>query len=139
VLELPTGIRDGLSSIGDFNAGSQFRQTFHGKGLIGGYLSRVAPSIKSRYRRMPVTSALIDVSEGQKLTVGQIDRAIAGADDFVRATHLGYVVIDTSRVSADLRDFATALLGLKKIAESDGYELYTTKFPPGLKHSLPGP
>jgi hypothetical protein len=35
-------------------------------------------------------------------------------------------------VSADLRDFATALLGLKKIAESDGYELYTTKFPPGL-------
>jgi hypothetical protein len=139
VLELPTGIRDGLSSIGDFSAGTQFRQTFHGKGLIGGYLSRVAPSIKSRYRRMPVTSALFDISEGQKLTVGQIDRAIAGADDFVRATHLGYVVIDTSRVSADLRDFATALLGLKKIAESDGYELYTTKFPPGLKPSLPGP
>lgn len=132
VLELPTGIRDGLSSIGDFDAGAQFRQTFHGKGLIGGYLSRVAPSIKSRYRRLPVTSALIDVSEGQKLTGGQIDRAIAGADDFVRATHLGYVVMDTARVSSDLRDFATALLGLKKIAESDGYELYTTKFPPGL-------
>jgi len=132
VLELPTGVRDGLSSIGDFNAGTQYFQTFHGKGLIGGYLSRVAPSIKSRYRRLPVTSALIDVSEGRKLTVGQIDRAIAAADDFVRATHLGYVVMDTGRVSADLRDFATALLGLKMIASSDGYELYTTKFPPGL-------
>ena len=132
VLELPTGIRDGLSSIGDFNAGSQYFQTFHGKGLIGGYLSRVAPSITSRYRRLPVTSALIDVSEGRKLTVGQIDRAIQAADDFVRVTHLGYVVIDSGRVSADLRDFATALLGLRKIAESDGYELYSTKFPPGL-------
>jgi hypothetical protein len=132
VLELPTGIRDGLSSIGDFNAGTQYFQTFHGKGLIGGYLSRVAPSIKSRYRRLPVTSALIDVSEGRKLSVGQIDRAIAAADDFVRATHLGYVVVDSNRVTADLRDFATALLGLTKIAESDGYELYTTKYPPGL-------
>jgi hypothetical protein len=141
VLELPTGIRDGLSSIGDFNAGTQYFQTFHGKGVIGGYLSRVAPSIKSRYRRLPVTSALIDVSEGRKLTVGQIDRAIDAADNFVRTTHLGYVVMDSSRVSADLRDFATALLGLKKIAESDGYELYSTKFPPGLRDipHEPGP
>ena len=111
VLELPTGVRDGLSSLGNFSAQAQFNQTFHGKGLIGGYLSRVPPSTKARYRQMPVTSALIDVSEGRKLTRGQLDRAIAGADDFLRATNLGYVVMDRARVSADLRDFATAAPG----------------------------
>jgi hypothetical protein len=132
VLELPTGIRDGLSSIGDYNAGTQYFQTFHRKGLIGGYLSRVPPSIKARYCQMPVTSALIDISEGRRLTMGQINRALAGADDFVRWSHLGYVVINQARTSDDLRTFATILLGLTKIGESDGFELYVTKYPSGV-------
>jgi hypothetical protein len=129
VLELPTGVRDGLSSIGDFSAQAQFNQTFHGKGVIGGYLSRVPPSIKARYRRMPVTSALIDISEGRGLDRARRDRAIDGADEFLRATNLGYVVIDQARASADLRQFATVLLGLTKIAEADGYELYVPRRP----------
>lgn len=133
VLELPTGVRDGLSSLGNFSAIAQFNQTFHGKGLIGGYLSRVSPSTKARYRKMPVTSALIDVSEGRKLDPAHLDRAIAGASEFLRATNLGYVVMDQSRVSADLRDFATLLLGLRKIGEADGYELYTPGRPPQEK------
>jgi hypothetical protein len=41
VLELPFGVRDGLSSTGNFSAASQFYQTFHHKRLLGGYLSRV--------------------------------------------------------------------------------------------------
>jgi hypothetical protein len=127
VLELPTGIRDGLSSIGNFSAQAQFNQTFHGKGLIGGYLSRVPPSVKSRYRKMPVTAALFDVSEGRKLLPDQLDRAIAGAGDFLRATNLGYVVMHRARVSDDLRDFATILLGLTKVAEADGVELYVPR------------
>jgi hypothetical protein len=115
--------------MGDFNARAQFYQTFHGKGLLGGYLSRVAPSVKSKYRRMPVTSALIDVSEGQKLSARQIERALAGADGFIRATNLGYVVMQRASVSDDVRDFATILLGLVKIAEADGYDLYVPRQP----------
>ncbi len=132
VLELPTGVRDGLSSLGNYNAESQYFQTAHGKGLIGGYLSRVAPSIKTRYCAMPVTSALIDFSEGRRLTEGQIKRALANADDFVRWTHLGYVVINTARTSDDLRTFASVLFGLTKIGESDGYELYVPRYPSGV-------
>jgi hypothetical protein len=49
------------------------------------------------------------------------------ADDFMRLAKVGYVVMHTDRTSADLRDFATTLLGLTKIAESDGYELYVPK------------
>jgi hypothetical protein len=129
VLELPTGIRDGLSSMGDFSAQAQFNQTYHGKGLIGGYLSRVPPSTKAWYRRLPVTAALIEISEGNKLTRGELDRAVLGADDFIRTTNLGYVVMDTARATSDLRDFATELLGLTKVAEADGYAVYVPRRP----------
>ena len=42
VLNLPFGVRDGVSSAGNFSARSQFEQTRHHKALIGGYLSRVS-------------------------------------------------------------------------------------------------
>ena len=127
VLTLPTGVRDGLSSMGNYSAASQFYQALHGKGLIGGYLSRVSTQRKQFYRRAPVTSALIEISEGRKLTRAQVDRAIAGADDFLRVTNLGYVVIKREPATADIRDFAGVVLGLRKIAEADGYELYVPK------------
>jgi hypothetical protein len=139
VLELPTGVRDGLSSIGNFSAQSQFNQTYHGKGLIGGYLSRVPPSTKACYRRLPVTAALMEISEGQKLTRGQLERAVAGSNDFIKTTNLGYVVMDTGRVSNDLRAFATLLLGLTKVAEADGYELYVPRSPVTRPPQTPSP
>jgi len=51
LLELPTGIRDGTSSIGDFNASTQFFQTRHHRPLVGGYLSRVSRWRKDENRR----------------------------------------------------------------------------------------
>jgi hypothetical protein len=130
VLELPFGIRDGLSGLGDFNAASQFHQTFHGKELVGGYLSRVTQSCKNFYRRLPVVNALLVLSEGRNLTPGQRARADEASDDFLRRARLGYVVMDQARVSAALRSFAVDVLGLTKIGESDGYDLYVPAPPP---------
>jgi hypothetical protein len=127
VLELPTGVRDGLSSLGNFNASTQFRQTLHGKGLIGGYLSRVSTRRKDVYRTMPVMSALLDLGEGRKLEPHKLNRALANANNFVERTNLGYVVMDSARVTADLRDFAVIIFGLEKVAEADGYELYVPR------------
>jgi hypothetical protein len=124
VLELPTGVRDGLSSLGDFNAIAQFHQTMHGKGLIGGYLSRVSTHEKDVYSSLPVIRALVDVSEGRELDPATLDDAVQNAARFIRAGNLGYVVMYQRRVSDDLRRFAINLLGLVKIAEADGYELY---------------
>jgi hypothetical protein len=137
VLNLPTGVRDGLSSMGNYSAVAQFYQAFHGKGLIGGYLSRVSPERKQFYRRAPVMGALIEISEGRKLTRFQIDRAVAGADDFLRASNLGYVVIKREPANNDIRDFATVVLGLRKIAEADGYELYVPKASEGPPLQIP--
>ena len=124
VLELPFGIRDGLTSIGDFNAVSQFHQTFHGKPLIGGYLSRISEQRKGRYLRMPVRRALIVLSERRPLSADTARAARAAAPGFVAQAKLGYVVMHTARVTPELRAFAAEIFGLVKLEEAGGYELY---------------
>ena len=86
VLELPYGVRDGLSSLGDFNASSQFHQTYHRKSIAGGYLSRVSAQRKASYRHLAVRSALITLSERQPLQPEQERRARAAAGSFLSLT-----------------------------------------------------
>ena len=127
VLTLPTGVRDGVAPIGNFDASVQFYQTFHGKGLVGGYLSRVSTRRKEAYRRLPVMGALLEVSEGHAAQPAQIERAIEGADTFLKSTNLGYVILNERRATAELRELAVSVLGLTKIAEADGYSLYVPR------------
>jgi hypothetical protein len=124
VLELPFGIRDGLSSLGNFSAASQFYQTHHRKQLLGGYLSRVPKDTKEYYRALPVMRALLVLSERRTPTPVQIERAQRAADAFLENSNLGYVVLDATRVSPALRAFAIETLRLRKIADSGTIELY---------------
>jgi hypothetical protein len=124
VLELPTGVRDGLSSLGDFNASAQFHQTFHEKALIGGYLSRVSRDTQEFYRRVPVLDALLTLSERQPLDIAAADRARAQADDFLAFAQIGYVVFHTERISPQLRSFAIDAFKLRLLGVDRGRELY---------------
>ena len=127
VLRLPTGIKDGLSNIGNFGPQAQYYQTFHHKGLIGGYLSRVDPSSKQFYRRLPMMSALMQLSEGRQLEAWQVELAKRNADNFLQRSRIGYVVWRNSAISPELRTFAIDVLRLTKVAEADGYELYAPR------------
>jgi hypothetical protein len=124
VLELPFGLRDGLSSLGNFTAETQFFQTFHRKAVFGGYLSRISEGRKNRYRRRAVLGALMALSEGQPLTPEQRLRAERGASRFLSLRSLGYVVIDHERASPELTAFAIQLLGLKSVGVSGLRELF---------------
>jgi hypothetical protein len=130
VLELPFGVRDGLSSLGDFSAASQFYQTLHGKPLIGGYLSRVSGPRKGFYRSLPVIDALIQLSEGQRLTDAQLEAARASVAEFLELARLGYVVIDAGRASSELRNFAVEALRLTPVGATGLRELYRPSSPP---------
>jgi hypothetical protein len=130
VLELPVGLRDGTSSIGNFSARTQYFQTAHGKAIIGGYLSRVSPRRRLSASRTPVLSALFTLSEGRALSAEQELASRAGADEFVRRTHLGYVVIDESLASPGLIDFAIDLLGLRLVSREGPIALYVPREPP---------
>lgn len=124
VLDLPFGIRDGVMSAGDFNASSEFYQTYHEKALIGGYLSRIPVSEIEQYRRLPVLSALMLLSENLPLDPAHERAALERAQRLVERTLMGYVVIDTARASPELRAFAVKAFGLVRIAEAGGRELY---------------
>ena len=129
VLELPFGVRDGLSSLGDFSASSQFYQTRHAHDLIGGYLSRVSDSTKRAYLDEPLTRALMDFAEGRTPSPDLIAAAGRSAPGFIDRTALRYVVIDRIRVSAAEREFAISALGLTRVdapMELGPRELYVT-------------
>jgi len=130
VIDLPFGVRDGLSSLGDFSASSQLFQTLHGKALIGGYLSRVSDASKELARADPVLRALVELSAGRPLTDAQRSEALAAAPSFIDRARLGYVVMDDTRVSPALRMFAIEMLGLKAVEQTGAFALYAPQARP---------
>ena len=132
VLELPFGLRDGLSSLGDFSAAYQLYQTYHGKDLIGGYLSRVSERRKNFYLRDPFFRALIVLSEGRSIADADRSAARRSARFFLRRARLGYVVVHRSRTLPELRDFVVDVLRLRPVAAVGDEELYLA---PEVRHT----
>jgi hypothetical protein len=124
VLELPTGVKDGKSGVGNFTAEAQFRQTYHGKGLVGGYLSRVPADVKEMYRDLPVMDVLLEASEGNPPSEERVERAMRDAPDFLRSSEIAYVVMRRDRTPPVARELAIQILGLKQIAAEGQVELY---------------
>jgi len=129
VLELPFGVRDGASSLGDFSAFSQYCQTSHGKRLVGGAVSRISQKRKHLYQRIPMLDALMTLSEERPLQPEQQRRAEATIDRFLTRAHLGYVVVNRAHTSPELRDFAINIFGLHQIAEEGDLALYVPREP----------
>jgi hypothetical protein len=126
VLELPFGVRDGTSSVGNFTARSQFFQTSHHKMLIGGYLSRVSRRRIAEIRRYQMLDALITLSEGRSLDPDREMRLIEEGPAFAKRYRVDFVVIDCTRAVEGLRLFAIKAFRLRHV-ESDGpFELYRT-------------
>jgi hypothetical protein len=124
VLELPTGVRDGTLSVGNFSARAQFFQTAHGKPLIGGYLSRVANERITEVRRIDMIDAMIVLSEGGTIPPEREGALIASGPSFIRDAKLGFVIVDRGRASRPLIDFAQRALRLR-LVEVDGlFDLY---------------
>jgi len=129
LIGLPTGIRDGLSSLGNFSAHSQYYQTVHGKPIVGGYLSRTTPGRKRSYQDHPVLGPLVDLSEGRPVSQTRRNRAKRAAQAFIESTHLGYVVINHQNGSVELERFAVEVLGLRRIQRDQDRSLYVPARP----------
>jgi hypothetical protein len=125
IMELPVGVRDGTSSVGNFTARSQFFQTVHGKPLIGGYLSRVSQRRIAEMRHDPMLDALITLSEGGSIDAGRQRALVARGPEFIRQTRIGFVVIDANRASPQLRDFAVHALRLRRVDGEGAFDLYS--------------
>jgi hypothetical protein len=126
VMNVPFGLRDGLSERGAYSAKNQYFQTVHEKAMIGGYLSRLPDDAMPHYRRHPLIRVLLRLSEGRELEPGMEEAALASAPEFVHSSHLGYVVIDTGMCSPELVAFAKRALPLAFVAADGPVELYRT-------------
>ena len=124
LMELPVGVRDGTSSVGNFTARSQFFQTVHGKPLVGGYLSRVSRKRIAETRHDVLLDALITLSEGGTLDAAREAALVERGPEFIRRGRIGYVVIDNDRTPPALREFAVRALRLQHVAAEDSYDLF---------------
>jgi len=137
VLQLPFGVRDGVSSFGNYTARTQFFQTRHGKPVIGGVLSRVSEGRVKAIRSDAMLDALMRLSEGQLLEPGAADRLAANAPHFLARANVGYVVIDHTRASPALVDFAMHTLHLEELEADGPFVLYRpVSLPPPGQSSL---
>jgi hypothetical protein len=127
VLDLPFGIRDGLTTVGNFDPASQYYQTMHHKEIIGGYLSRVSQSDRDEYLAIPMIRALTALSEHRQLSPLEESAARESAKAFVAESRIGYVVIDNRTASPDLRAFALSTLDLVRVDEGAGFELFVPR------------
>lgn len=105
VLRLPTGIKDGTRQRGHFSSETQFRQVFHGKRLLGGYLSRLSDDTVEAYEGNPTIRALLDLSEGKTISAEARKEAVAGAAALSRLVGVGFIAVNKEEASQDLRDF----------------------------------
>jgi len=131
VLTLPFGLRDGTSSHGNFMAATQFFQTAHEKGLVGGYLSRLPSRGIERYRRSHRLSVLMDLSARRPVSPERLERAIERAHIYPPRLDIGYVVIHTGLVSPQLVAFAEAAFDLEFVTAEEGQVLYRTPIATG--------
>jgi hypothetical protein len=126
LLSLPFGLRDGMSSYGNASPTSQFFQTFHGKPLVGGYISRLPSHDVNEYTHRLVTGALIDLSEGRRLTSERRADAVRRAHENLRQLNIGYVVVNRSRASGELIQFAQDAFDLEAVANEGERTLFRT-------------
>ena len=124
ILELPFGVRDGVTSEGDSSARYQFSQAFHGKRLMGGYLSRVSARRFAEVRESPMLTGLLALSEGRALQADDEAALLVNAPVFIAQANLGWVVIHPSRTPPPLRAFVLRALDLEEVAAADDAVLY---------------
>lgn len=126
VLVLPFGVRDGVSTTGNFRPRSQYNQTRHGKTLIGGYLSRIsARRIEKMRADYPTLDALIKISEPAPLDAAATRVLEQDGQRLIREGGVGYVVIDERFVSPRRAALVVRALGLREEQRDGHLVLYT--------------
>ena len=121
VLEIPVGIRDGFGAEGRIDSSVLYYQTIHAKPIVGGYVSRLPPSLVREFHESPVLSTLLRLSGGESVPLPP-DAGTAAAGALTRSG-VRYVVVNTAMASPPVQAFV-ASMPLTRIAGDGVRELY---------------
>jgi hypothetical protein len=124
VCELPLGIRDGFGETGRFDSMVLLHQTVHERPIVGGFVARLAPDVRTRYEAMPIVGSLLRLSAGGRLADQPSEGTPAEASARLAAAGVGFVVLDTRVASADLIRYVQTRLALRVLVEADGRVFY---------------
>jgi hypothetical protein len=124
VCELPLGIRDGFGETGAFDSAVLLHQTIHERPIVGGFIARMAPDVRTRYEAMPVIGSLLRLSSGGSLSDQPSEGTPAEASARLASAGVRFVVLDTRAASPDLIRYVQSRLALRVIAEEDGRVFY---------------
>jgi hypothetical protein len=123
VCTLPLGVRDGFGESGALDHRVLFYQSIHERPLVGGFVARLAPSIRRTYEADPLMSTLLRLSAAlPPPPSGLPDRAAAQRS--LQAMGIRFVMLDTSQASADLVRYVEQQLPVTPLAEEGPYRLY---------------
>jgi hypothetical protein len=130
LLEIPYGIRDGVSNVGNFTPRTQFFQTAHGKTIMGGYLSRVPRRRVDELRMQPVRRALVILSEKRRLRSADETAMLEAAPEFLRKNQIGFVVIDHDRTDPTFQGLVIKAFRLRHLETNGSLSLFATDLLP---------
>ena len=122
LLEIPFGIRDGFGEHGSFDPRSLYYQSIHHKPIVGGYTSRISPVTLADYNNSPVLNALMRLSASNEPIVLPPD-AGKQATDFLKSRGVRYVVINTEKANAAVRQYV-GLMSLRLVSSDRTHQLF---------------
>ncbi|HVG71208.1 MAG TPA: hypothetical protein VM819_09870 [Vicinamibacterales bacterium] len=125
LLEIPTGVADGVSNLGAFTARTEFNQTAHGRTVMGGFLSRIARRRVDEVLMNPVHRALATLSEKRALTAHEEAALVRHGPAFIRDKRIGFVVVDRTRTSPVFEALVTQAFGLRHVETNGSFVLYS--------------
>ena len=125
LLEIPTGVADGVSSLGAFTARTEFNQTAHGRAVMGGFLSRIPRRRVEEVLTNPVHRALAMLSEKRSLTEHEKAALVHQGPAFIRDKRIGFVVVDRTRTSPDVEALIAQAFQLRHVETNGSFVLYS--------------
>lgn len=125
IMELPLWWTSGHQTVGDPRTIIQYYQTYHGKKILNGSVSRVPEALFEYYKELPGIKYLIDVSAGtdkHDLNKGLV------LYTWRQELHVRYIVLHKAYFTEDdyflIRSYLENKLDLEIIYEDDGEVLY---------------
>jgi hypothetical protein len=126
LLEIPTGVADGVSNLGAFTARTEFNQTAHGKTVIGGFLSRIPRRRVEEVQANPVLRTLATLSEKRALAPDSEAALLQQGPTFLEENRIGFVVVYRDRASAAFEALVVKAFRLRHVETNDRVVLYAT-------------
>jgi len=127
LLEIPTGVVDGVSNLGGFTARTEFNQTAHGKTVMGGFLSRIPQRRVDEVLMNPVFRSLALLSEKKTLNAGEQAALVQQGPEFIRRNRIGFVVVDRARASQAFEALVVEAFRLRQVETDGAFVLYSTE------------